>query len=217
MSHSVQGHCRHPTFPSRRRRSAARIVGALVGVALALTWISWAQHAHGHHILGLPHYKYGDDYPQIPYVEILGQVDTKALHFTYFPGTPKPGERVRFKLYVKDQRTGEPFREPLRAVVVRKQTLQRAEQLEVLELRTGQGPEGNDYKFFHVFDHPEAFEIRVTFPTSNGSEVVPFPVHIGVTDTRPLFGGAVAVLVLAIGTVAVVKRRRRRVQTGARS
>ncbi len=166
--------------------------------------------ALAHHILGLPHYKYGDDYPQIPYVEIQGKVDTKSLSFTYFPGTPKPGERIRFKLYVLDEQTKQPFREPLKVVFAKKQAFG-SEAVRAVEIRPGVGPEGNDYKFFHAFESADAFEVRVHFPREDGTvEVVPLPVQIGETDPRPLFGAAVGILVVAVISVALIKRRQRR-------
>lgn len=170
-----------------------------------------------HHILGIPHYKYGKDYPQIPYLEVLAQVGASDLDFTYFPGMPKPGERVRFKLYVRNRESGEVFRQPLAVEVVRKRFLRAAVPVaEPFEIRPGIGPEKNDYKFFLTFDDAEAYEIRVHFPNGEGIETIPFPVVIGKTDDRPLIFGAVGILGLAVGSVAIVKRRRKKVERRAR-
>lgn len=163
-----------------------------------------------HHILGIPHYKYGDDYPQIPYLEVIAQVGPMDLDFTYFPGMPKPGEDVRFKLYVHDRTSGAVFRGPLQVQVVQSSFLGGDTPIsKPFEIRPGTGPERNDYKFFLRFDEPEAYEIRVSFPNGAAVEVVPFPVVIGQTDDRPLVLGAVGLLGLAIVSVAIVKRNQR--------
>lgn len=163
-----------------------------------------------HHILGIPHYKYGEEYPQIPYVEVVAEVGTRQLVFTYWPGTPKPGDRVRLKLYVRDTVTGEPFREPLTANFVQRKFFSDDEVIAgPLTLRVGVGPEGNDYKFFHTFAAAEAYELQLEFPNGDSHELIPFPVSIGVTDDRPLLFGAVGVLACAVFTVAFVKRRRK--------
>lgn len=167
--------------------------------------------ASAHHIMGIPHYKYGDDYPQLPFAEIKAQVGDYDLHFTYFPGTPKPGERVRFKLYAFHRETREPFRKPLEVSYFRERFLRSdVRKGESLQIQVGDGPEGNDYKFFHVFEEADSFYVRVHFPHRDGMEVIPFPVQIGVTDTRPLLGGSVLLLFLAVGTVAVINRRRKK-------
>ena len=166
--------------------------------------------ATAHHIMGIPHYRYGEDYPQIPYLEVLAQVGAHDLDFTYFPGVPKPGERVRFKLYIHDRESGEVFRNPLPVKVVRKRFLRSPVAIVApFEIRTGDGPEKNDYKFFLTFDAAEAYEIRVHFPGDDGVEIIPFPVVIGETDDRPLLFGAAGLLGGAIISVAVVKKRRK--------
>jgi hypothetical protein len=169
--------------------------------------------ALAHHILGLPHYKYGDDYPQIPYVEVLAQVESYDLYFTYFPGTPKPGERIRFKLYIVDRETNEPFREPLRVDMLETRAVRADRVIEgPLTIQPGVGPEANDYKFFYAFSDADAYAVRVHFPNGASGEFerIAFPVQIGETDTRPLLGGAVLILGLSITSVAVVKRRRKK-------
>lgn len=192
----------------RSTRSGSRSASRLwIGLLLLAIWVSAPR---AHHILGIPHYKYSEEYPQIPYLEVIAQVGTNDLDFTYFPGTPKPGERVRLKLYIHDRMTGEVFREPLEVQVVQKRFFGEDRALgRPLTIRTGVGPERNDYKFFLTFDEPEAFEVRLRFPNGEGFETIPFPVVIGKTDDRPLIFGAVGVLALAVGSVALVKRRRR--------
>lgn len=178
-------------------------------LALLLAFLPSALAAH--HILGIPHYKYSEEYPQIPYLEVLAQVGDHDLVFTHFPGFPKPGEAVRLKLYVHDRKSGDVFREPLSVAVVKKRFLRGTEPVaQPFEIHTGSGPEKNDYKFFLTFAEPEAYEVRVRFPAAGGVETIPFPVSIGKTDDRPLIFGAAALLGATVVTVAAVKKRRRR-------
>ncbi|MCP3962271.1 MAG: hypothetical protein GY719_30890 [bacterium] len=183
--------------------SRALIVATLLAVALPAA-------APAHHILGIPHYKYSDEYPQIPYMEVLAQVGPHDLVFTHFPGFPEPGEAVRFKLYIRERDGGRVFRQPLRIEVTQKHFLRRTEPVvPPFDIRPGSGPERNDYKFFLTFSEREAYELRLRFPSGDGFETIPFPVVIGKTDDRPLIFGAVALLALAVASVAAVKRRRR--------
>lgn len=179
--------------------------------AFALLLAAFPASLSAHHILGIPHYKYSEEYPQIPYLEVLAQVGDHDLVFTHFPGFPEPGEAVRLKLYVHHRVTGEVFREPLSVAVVKKRFLRGGVPVaEPFEIRTGSGPERNDYKFFLTFAEAEAYEVRVAFPAAGGVETIPFPVTIGKTDDRPLIFGAAGLLAVTVAVVAAVKRKRRR-------
>lgn len=184
---------------------------ALAVLAVGVT-VAWPQVAMGHHILGIPHYKYGTDYPQIPYAEVLAEVGDYNIHFTYFPGTPKPGERVRFKLYAFNRETKELFLEPLKVVFRRKTTFGSEAYGEPTTIRPGVGPEKNDYKFFTSFDEATAYQVEVHFPNDGDIEKIPFPVQIGETDPRPLLLGAIGILGFAVIGVGVAKRRRKKQQ-----
>jgi len=165
--------------------------------------------ASAHHIMGLPHYKYGDDYPQLPYAEVMAMVGDYDVHFTYFPGTPKPGERVRLKVYVVERESRAVYREPLKVQYARERWLRSDENVgDLEEIRVGDGPEGNDYKFFHTFDEADAFLVKLHFPNGDSVEVLPFPVQIGVTDARPFLFGSVLLLLISVAIVGVIKRRR---------
>lgn len=195
----------------RRARSGRRAVPLLARSALLLA--ACVSSVQAHHILGIPHYKYSEEYPQIPYLEVIAQVGRHDLDFTYFPGTPKPGERVRLKLYIHDRETGEVFREPLQVQVVQKRFFGEDLRLgQPLTIRPGTGPERNDYKFFLTFAEPEAYEVHLQFPNGEGFETIPFPVTIGKTDDRPLIFGAVGILALAVVAVGLVKRRRKAIR-----
>lgn len=195
--------------PGRRPRRAATPAAALLAV-LAAALLS-APPAAAHHILGIPHYRYGEEYPQIPFMEVVAQVGEMELVFTHFPGFPSPGERVRFKLYVRNRRTGEAFHDDLTARIVHHRFWSSDRTVaEPFTIRTGTGPESHDYKFFFTFEEAEAYEIRVRFPTGSGEEIIPFPVIIGKTDDRPLIFGAAGILLASVIAVGAVKRRRGR-------
>ncbi|MCA9621642.1 MAG: hypothetical protein KC731_21615 [Myxococcales bacterium] len=165
--------------------------------------------AAAHHILGIPHYKYSEEYPQIPFLEVLAQTPEADVYFTHMPGTPRPGEDVRFKIYATRRPGGEPLTPAMKVEVFRKEFGGGLHAVAApFSLEAGLGPEANDFKFFMAFAEPEAYVVRVHFPEGGRTEVIDFPVTIGETDDRPLFGGAVGLLFAAVAAVAVMKRRR---------
>lgn len=180
-----------------------KLVSTLSFMCASLGWLSLAW---GHHILGIPHYKYSEEYPQIPFVEVIAQTGPYDLDFTYYPGTPKPGEPVRFKLYVKNRETNTPYRSPLEVRFLEDRFLSDAAVLADQSIAVGTGPEANDYKFYYTFDRPEAFFVELAFEDGDRIERIPFPVTIGETDDRPLIGGAFATLLLSVAVVGGIKR-----------
>jgi len=206
---------RAPELRSKTRSRRAGLVraAALFLVASGLT----VSYGLAHHVLGIPHYKYGDDYPQIPYLEVIAQAGPYDLSFTHFPGFPRPGERIRLKLYVRDRETGTPYLDPLHVELFRRRFLWGSTPAGApITIHPGVGPERNDYKFYLTFDEAEAYEIRVHFPNGDQLEVIPFPVVVGKTDDRPLIFAAAGLLAAAVVSVAAVKRRRRSLRTRAR-
>lgn len=166
--------------------------------------------AAAHHILGIPHYKYSEEYPQIPFVEVQAQTPDSDVHFTYMPGTPRPGEDVRFKIYAKHRADGTP-RTPTMKVEVLKKTFFGGDEpiMDPFEIEPGSGPEAHDFKFFLRFEQAEAYQVRLHYPDDKQMEVIDFPVTIGETDDRPLIAGAFGSLVVAAVAVGVTKRRRK--------
>jgi hypothetical protein len=174
--------------------------------------------AAAHHILGIPHYKYSEEYPQIPYVEVEAQTPHSELHFTYMPGTPRPGQDVRFKLYAKSLTDGTPRTPPMKVEVMKNSFIGDPEPvMEAFTIEPGVGPEANDFKFFLRFEEAEAFIVRVHYLDENDqTEVIDFPVTIGETDDRPLIAAAFGIIVFAAAAVGITKRRRgRRKKKGA--
>ncbi len=179
-----------------------------LGLALLLS----AGPVAAHHIMGIPHHTYSEEYPQIPIVEVQAQTPHSDVHFTYMPGTPRPGQDVRFKLYARGREDGKPRTPPMKVEVYKETFFGGLEPVrDAFEIEPGVGPERNDFKWFINFREAEAFKIRVHYPdVGGGVEVLDFPVTIGETDDRPLIGAAFGTLVLAAVVVGVTKRRRKR-------
>lgn len=171
--------------------------------------------AAAHHILGIPHYKYSEEYPQIPFLEVQAQTPDSDVHFTYMPGTPRPGEDVRFKIYAKSRADGTPRTPKMKVEVLRKTFLGGEEPVMApFEIEPGIGPEAHDFKFFVRFEAAEAFVVRVHYPDETQMEVIDFPVTIGETDDRPLIAGAFGSLVMAAVAVGITNHRRKKRNKG---
>ncbi|RMF25734.1 MAG: hypothetical protein D6760_00300, partial [Deltaproteobacteria bacterium] len=86
----------------------SRTHGCIWAVALVVVLVSplpvWA-----HHILGIPHYAYDEDYPQAPVLTYRMQAGPYEVKMTGYPGMPVPGEPSSLHVYIKRSDNGRPF------------------------------------------------------------------------------------------------------------
>jgi hypothetical protein len=183
------------------KRSRSILAAALLALVAGAAW--------SHHIIGIPHYAYDENYPQLPFVEIVATSGPWDIRMSYMPGIIEPGQRVRFKLYAVHRETREPLRKDLVGQVRRLRFGGSPEPVApAFPIRVGKGPEGNDYKFFHEFPSYDAFEVLVRFEFPDGAvEEIPFPVTVGVTDDTPVLGGAILLVFFAAVVVRYLKGR----------
>lgn len=65
--------------------------------------------AAAHHILGIPHYAYDEEYPQTPILTYRVDAGPYEVRMTGYPGIPKPGERCDLHVDLKRRDDGTPF------------------------------------------------------------------------------------------------------------
>ncbi|MCP4725662.1 MAG: hypothetical protein GY863_11530 [bacterium] len=144
---------------------------------------------HSHHQLGLPHYLYSKDYPQIPTMVIDADAEGYTVTFSIFPGNPMPGQTVRIKTYIKHNITKKAYTKPI-IMSVSRDTFFGGEN-EIVKPKNIRS-EYNEYKMSYEFNEAEKFLINVTFePRSDFFEKIPFPIVIGRTNFSflPIFFG----------------------------
>ncbi|MCP4216725.1 MAG: hypothetical protein GY765_18890 [bacterium] len=166
--------------------------------------LSAGVHLSAHHQLGLPHYMYSKDYPQIPTMVVEADAEGYTVTFSTFPGNPRPGETVRIKVYIKHTKTKKVYTAPIR-LSISTLTFFGGEN-EMLAPRTV-NCDYNEYKVSYVFQEAEKYLVNVVFePRSDYREKIPFPIVIGRTNFNiiPIVFGAVLLLVFVV--VGVVKR-----------
>ncbi|MAF08811.1 hypothetical protein CMK11_00015 [Candidatus Poribacteria bacterium] len=172
--------------------------------ALAL---SLASTAYAHHQLGLPHYLYNEEYPQIPTMVIDAEAEGYDVTFSIYPGNPQPGDIVRVSAYIKHAMTGAVYQKPVEMSVSTVKFL-RGESF--VDQPKAVASEYNEYKVSYRFDTAEKYLVNLKFePRPGFFETIPFPVVIGKTkfSVVPIVAG-----VIFVGTfvaVGVTKKRGR--------
>jgi len=200
-------------LPGGRRKKVSRGVGvplntkaALIGVmAILLT----APSASAHHILGLPHYSYKENYPQRPTLEYPAVTGPYDVLLTSYPGIPVPGEPANLALYIKNRNTGEAYTEPITARVLQTSTFG---DNTVIMPPTAREPTDNEYKYYVTMPDDGEYIVEVSMPVEGRVEVIPFLMVVGEPTAAAsiAFAGFGGVAVLFVVIRAVQRKRRRR-------
>ena len=180
----------------RTRRGAIALLGCVLGCVLGLAVV-----ADAHHIRGIPHYAYSENYPTAPLFEELREVDQFSLRMSYYeiPGT----KSVDFALYVKDRHTDKPYEgQVVYAVYGQNEDPVKAHSV------TGYRNKNNIYKVGWTYEDPGVYWVRVRFgDAASGAVDEVFRLQMGDSSVNYWFlasaGGGVVLLILV---VAVLKR-----------
>jgi len=152
-----------------------------------------------HHIRGIPHYTYSENYPTAPKIEYVREIDNITLRMTYYEisGTTN----VDLAMYVKDNRTGKPFKgQVIYAVYGENENPLKAHAVEAVQNKN------NIYKAGWVYENKGLYYARVRFKFDGQEIDEVFKMQIGATEVNYWFLGLIGGGVLAlIVVVAVIK------------
>ena len=178
-------------------------IQVILGVALCMAFPAAA-----HHILGVPHYAYDEQYPQTPVLTYKADLHDYQIEMTAFPGKPEPGERTSIHVYIRNTHTGEVHDDTVTLTITRDRLL--------LAEPVVYGPieaqlEESMYKFFPNFDREGNYSLELAFEVEGDHWVIELPMQVGEPGSpwAALAGGGVAlVALLAIVRAVRIKRAR---------
>ncbi len=172
--------------------------------------IATPQPAYAHHILGIPHYSYKDDYPQTPTLEYPATAGPYDLLMTSYPGVAVPGEPTVVAFYIKNEQTGEPYSQPVRVRVLETATFG---QNKVIHEMTEILPLDKTHKITVTFPQDAEYIVELTMDIEGTDEVIPFLIVAGQpTATASVVAGIGIGLVLFIVVVRAIKIKQKRRQ-----
>ncbi len=156
--------------------------------------------ALGHHILGLPHYSYKENYPQAPTLEYPATTGPYDVLMTSYPGRPVPGEAATIAFYIKDRNTNRPYDQPVAVRVL--QTATFGDNTIVHPSTTHQAFD-NQHRFTINFPEEAEFVVELTMQVEGQQEVIPFLIVVG-NPTATV--SVVVAIVLGLACFLVVVR-----------
>lgn len=203
-------------LPRRRSASTLPVIDApdtklrrstAVLLIVIATWLAPTP-ARAHHILGLPHYSYKENYPQAPTLEYPATTGPFDVLMTSFPGRPVPGDRTTIAFYIKHRESGRPYDLPVSLRVLKTATFGRNQ---VIMDATIHEPTTNQHKYFVEFPEAGEYVAELTMEVEGKAEVIPFLIVAGEpTATTSILLATVAGLGSFLLVVRAVKRKRDR-------
>ncbi len=170
-----------------------------------------------HHIMGIPHYAYDEQYPQTPVLTYRLEAGPYDVRMTGYPGKPTPGERCTLHIYIRRMNDGTLFKDNVRMTITQDQWIG--------EDRVVYGPleaelEERVFKFHPEFPDEANYLVRIEFEVDGVPWIVDLPMVAGEPGSPwVVLGGTVGGLVLFLVIIRAIriKQKRRIAQTsGAR-
>jgi len=187
---------------------SARPVRRQVAAAIALLIVLWPSIAAAHHILGLPHYSYKENYPQAPTLEYPATTGPYDVLMTSYPGKPMPGESANVTFYIKDRTDDTVYETPVEVRVLRTATFGRNE---TIHPATNIEPFDQLHKLSVTFPNDGEYIVELTMQVEGQMEVIPFLLVVGEpTATGSILGALGATLVLFVIVVRAIRIKRGR-------
>jgi hypothetical protein len=197
-------------LPWAARRRRGRFAASLLGVALLAPalWISAADFAAAHHVLGRPTYSLNEDSNTPPSMQ--GEVRIGDYFVTYmaFPAFPRPEAPGRINLYVTRVDDGTPYQGEV-AFNARGESWLSWLGVGGASVRLGvQPPDDNVFRQGFLFHEAGDYIISAEFQAAGEPYTVEFPLRIGEPAPVGPIGIAVSLLLILFVAVSVIQRRR---------
>lgn len=179
------------------------------GVLAVLVLTAVPRQAVAHHILGLPHYSYKENYPQVPTLEYPATTGPYDVLLTSYPGKPTPGEAANLAFYIKNRNTDVPYDQRVSVRVLQTFTFGRNQ---VVIGATSIQPFENVHKLTATFPEDGEYVVELTMDVEGTPEVIPFLLIAGEpTATASVLiatGGGLGLFIVVVRAIKIKRKRR---------
>ncbi|MBT4136292.1 MAG: hypothetical protein HOE48_00170 [Candidatus Latescibacteria bacterium] len=175
---------------------------------LCLMLIAFPINVCAHHILGIPHYAYDEQYPQTPVLTYRLEAGPYEVRMTGYPGKPTPGERCTLHVYLSRMDDGALFEGSVKMTVIQDRLIG--------EDRVVYGPalaeiEERLFKFHPTFPDEANYLIRIEFEVEDVPWIVDLPMVAGEPGSPwTVLGSTVFGLVAFVVVIRAIRIKRQR-------
>ncbi|MBF0590321.1 MAG: hypothetical protein HQL53_14465 [Magnetococcales bacterium] len=165
--------------------------------------------AQAHHVLGRPSYSLNEDSNTPPTMEVETQIGSYFVTITAFPAFPKPGQLSLIKLYATHLDDDTPFSGPITFSVM--DDLLWGGEKEQVGIQQGPiDPDEGVYTQGVVFQEDGDYILNAYFEAGGEPYAIDLPIRIGAPFPYLPLGLSAGVVILVLGMVSVVQRKKRR-------
>ncbi len=161
---------------NQKKTPNSSVAVSIVLVAIAVSICYSPSLVQAHHILGLPHYSYKENYPQAPTLEYPAQTGPYDVLLTSYPGRPGAGETANIAVYIKNRQTNKPYSQPVEIGVLQTFTFGRSRNILP---RTQCRPFDNLHKVTVTFPEEGEYVIEISLDVEGKTETIPFVMIAG--------------------------------------
>ena len=190
-----------------------RLIGCL-NVSLVLMALS--TNILAHHIMGIPHYAYDEQYPQTPVLTYRLEAGPYDVRMTGYPGKPTPGERCTLDIYIRRMDDGTLFEDEVKLTVMKDRLI--GEDPVVYGPSVAQIEE-RVFKFYPEFKDEANYMVRIEFEVEEVPWIVDLPMVAGEPGSPwSVLTGTVGGLALFVVIIRAIRiKRQRRMAQGVRA
>jgi len=201
---------RESIAPTAARRDRRRSSLGAAGIAL-LAMASWPlpiDFAAAHHVLGRPAYSLSEDSNTPPSMQAETRIGDFFVTYMVFPAFPEPGKAGRINLYATRIDDGTSFQGHVSFKVRDDSWLARLGIGDNPERLGVQPPDDNVFRQGFLFGAAGDYIVTAEFQAGGEPYVIDLPLRVGEPGPVGPFGIAVVLLLIVLGTVTLVQRRR---------
>jgi len=156
---------------------------------------------HAHHIRGLPHYGYSENYPQIPTYEEIRDVDDWSINFSFIKIFET--KKCDLAVYIKNLKTGKPFQ----GVVTFQVFAQREDPRDTDPFDTLLDPT-NTFRVNWVYEEDGIYIVRIKFHDGQKQYAQDFRMQLGKTKLNWFWLILPGIVILILTGLNVYARRK---------
>ncbi len=175
--------------------------GVCIWLILTMCLFFNATTASAHHIRGLPHYGYSENYPQTPTYEEIRVVDDWKVNFSYIKIFET--KNCDLAVYLKNTKTGKPY-----AGKIRFKVFGEREDPEASPYYDTHFDPTNTFRVGWAYELDGVYIVRAQFFDEGKEYIEDFRMQIGKVGFNPLWWAIPGIFVLILIILIAVKQRR---------
>jgi len=165
-------------------------------------------HAFAHHILGIPHYAYDEDYPQAPVLTYSVDAGRYEIKMTGYPGRPEPGVPSTLHVYVRELESGLPFDGSVVMTVMKDRLLG---QDSIVYGPVAAELEESLFKFYPLFKDEANYTVRIAYEADGAPWKIDLPMVAGEPGSPwATVGGVFGALGAFLVVIRAIRIKRKR-------